>query len=207
MKVELLNNPAAYSWIGVKKRALITVGKDSNHEPSMEWKKQILRARHSPIRYLEFSFYIECPYWVSVHLSRHVHAQPYIKSQRNDRQKEYDRNAARQDETVSMIWDMNAEELITIANKRLCKKASKETREIVEAMCEEVKKVCPEFEDELVPMCIRENGCNEMTPCGYSIGKTTAAPNYEKLSPESKELIDKIISCIVEKDKYDDSRR
>lgn len=59
-----------------------------------------------------------------------------------------------------------AEELCVIANKRLCNQASKETREIVEMMCEEVKKECLEFEDELVPMCVRENGCNEMKPCG-----------------------------------------
>lgn len=169
VKVDLLSYPTTKDWVEVKRRALVTVGKNSESEPSGAWKRKILAARHSPIRYLQFSFYIECPYWVSVHLVRHIHAQPYVKSQRNDRQTEYDRTKAPQDETVSMIWDMNAEELITIANKRLCNKASKETREVVRAMCTAVKRVCPEFSTELVQMCVRNGGmCYEMYPCGRS---------------------------------------
>lgn len=131
---------------------------------------KILEARHSPIRRLFFSFYIECPYWVSVHLVRYIHAQPYVKLQRNDRQSDYDRNKAPQDETVCMILDMNAEELITIANKRLCNQASDETHELVRMMCQEVLKANPEFRDELVPMCVREHGCHEMFSCNKPIG-------------------------------------
>lgn len=164
-KVEIIDFPTKLDWMEVKKRALVTIGKTPVNEPTDEWKMDILRARHSPIRYLRFSFYIECPYWVSVHLCRHVHAQPYVRSQRNDRQSEYDRNAAPQNEMVSMIWDMNAEELITIANKRLCNQASKETQEVVKQMCELVLKTNPEFLFELVPICAREHRCNEMKPC------------------------------------------
>lgn len=165
MKVELLAHPSDKEWFEVKERALVTVGKHAVNLPDDDWKRRILRARHSPIRHLQFSFYIECPYWVSVHLCRHVHAQPYVKSQRNDRQSDYDRNSARQDEQVSMIWDMNAEELITICNKRLCRQASEETRWLVELMCDEVIEVNPEFEHELVPNCVREGSCHEMYPC------------------------------------------
>lgn len=127
--VRILKMPTEDDWIFVKRCALVTVGKNVITLPDLEWKKKILRARHSPIRELRFAFELKIPYWVSVHLCRHVHAQPYVRSQRNDRQGEYDRNAARQDEPVTMIWTMNAEELMTIANKRLCKQASKETRE------------------------------------------------------------------------------
>ena len=167
MKVELLAHPGDKEWLEVKERALVTVGKHAVNPPTDDWKKSILRARHSPIRHLQFSFYIECPYWVSVHLCRHVHAQPYVKSQRNDRQSDYDRNSARQDEQVFMIWDMNAEELITICNKRLCHQASEETMNLVKIMCDEVLKLNPEFEQELVPNCIRDGGCYEMYPCGH----------------------------------------
>lgn len=129
---------------------------------------QILQARHSPIRYLQFSFLIECPYWVSVHLCRHhVGVQPYVKSQRNDRQDQYDRNKAPQDAPVTMILDLNAEALITLANKRLCRQASFETRGLVGLMCGEVLDHCPEFVHELLPMCERNGGiCYEMEPCG-----------------------------------------
>lgn len=165
-KVVMLECPTESDWMKVKQRALVTVGKTSVVPPSEEWKVKILEARHSPIRKLNFSFYIECPYWVSVHLCRHVHAQPYISTQRNDRQTNYDRNSARQDQTVCMIWDMNAEEFMVIANKRLCNKASKETQEVVKKMCELAIKRCPEFATQLVPMCVRERGCHEMKPCG-----------------------------------------
>lgn len=156
--------PGEADWLEVKKRALVTVGKRAVTPPTAEWKHKILEARHSPIRRLNFSFYIECPYWVSVHLCRHIHAQPYVKSQRNDRQSDYDRNSAPQNAIVCMIWDMNAEELMTIANKRLCRLASAETREVVRAMCDIVLEHCPEFAGLLVPNC--EYGkCHEMYPC------------------------------------------
>lgn len=165
--VNILEYPTDDDWMGCKQRALVTVGKKAITPPTFEWKQAILRARHSPIRYLRFSFYIECPSWVSVHLARHIHAQPYIKSQRNDRQSDYDRNKAPQDTPVSMIWDMSAEELMTIANKRLCQKAAPETRKVVKMMCDIVLDKCPEFESLLVPMCEYHGGvCHEMQPCG-----------------------------------------
>lgn len=168
MKITLLEYPTAYDWYECKRRALVTVGKDKFDPPDAEWRRAILNARHSPIRRLPFSFLIEnVPTWVSVHLCRHVHAQPYVKSQRNDRQHEYDRNKAPQDTPVCMIWDMNAEELLNVANKRLCMKASPETREVVQAACDLVAKQCPDFRPFLVPMCEYLGGyCHEMKPCG-----------------------------------------
>ena len=103
---------------------------------------------------------------MSVHLCRHVHAQPYVRTQRNDRQSEYDRESAPQNAPVDMMWSVNGEELITIANKRLCNMASKETKELVRMICQKVNEVCPEFKSELVPMCVRNGGvCYEMFPC------------------------------------------
>lgn len=168
MNITLLEYPTLHDWYECKRRALVTVGKDRFEAPSEEWKHKILAARHSPIRRLRFSFLIEdVPSWVSVHLCRHIHAQPYVKSQRNDRQSEYDRNAARQDAPVTMIWDMDAEELMNVANKRLCMQASEETRYVVQAACVLVAMKCPEFEPFLVPMCKYHGGvCHEMRPCG-----------------------------------------
>lgn len=166
MKIELIGHPTEQDWMEVKRRALVTVGKKPLTAPAEAWKRNILRARHSPIRYLMFSFYIECPSWVSVHLCRHVHAQPYVKSQRNDRQTDYDRNKAPQDSEVCMIYDVNAEELMVIANKRLCRQASEETRTLVQMMCDAVLKEHPEFDGLLEPQCSRNGGvCYEMYPC------------------------------------------
>lgn len=168
MKVEMIKYPTEEDWLLVKKLTLVTVGKETNKKATEQFKKGMLRARHSPIRDLRFVFYLkDIPYWVSVHLCRHVHAQPYVRTQRNDRQGDYDRTEAPQKAPVDMMWSMGAEELITIANKRLCNLASKETRELVQMICDEVIQVCPEFKDELVPMCVRNGGvCYEMFPCG-----------------------------------------
>ena len=107
------------------------------------------------------------PSWVSVHFVRHVHAQPFVKSQRNDRQSNYDRAKAPQDSPVNMIFDVNAEELMVIMNKRLCAQASKETQNVARIMRDLVLEKCPEFEGLLIPMCEYHGGtCHEMYPCG-----------------------------------------
>lgn len=168
MKVELLRYPTEQDWMEVKRRALVTIGKSPVKAPDEDWKMRMLKARHSPIRFLEFSFLIECPYWVANHIVRHhVGVQPYVRSQRNDRQSYYDRVKAPQGEPVTMILDLNAEALLTLANKRLCRQASLETRALVSQMCQEVLDACPEFRHELVPMCIHQGGiCPEMDSCG-----------------------------------------
>lgn len=166
MEVHIIKSPTEQDWMEVKRRALVTVGKNPVTPPDDEWKHKILKARHSPIRYLQFSFYLEdIPSYVSVHLVRHVHSQPYVKSQRNDRQSDYDRTKAPQDTPVNMIWDMNAEELMTISNKRLCRLADPVTRSVVQKMCDEVSRVNPEFKDFLVPNCQYLGECKEMFSC------------------------------------------
>lgn len=167
IEISLMKYPTDEDWALAKECTLVTVGKNMVTPPSLQWKKDILEARHSPIRELKFMFkFINIPYYVSVHLCRHVHAQPYVKSQRNDRQSDYDRTKAPQDAPVNMIWSMNAEELLTIFNKRLCKQTAEETRAVVKQMAELVKECCPEFADEIVPMCGRNGGvCHEMFPC------------------------------------------
>ena len=107
-EITLLKWPGEEDWMFAKSCALVTIGKHSGKAPDMEWKHRMLRAKHSPIRTLNFAFYLHnVPYYVSTHLARHVHSVPFVKSQRNDRQSDYDRNAARQDAPVDMIWYMN----------------------------------------------------------------------------------------------------
>lgn len=169
-KVELIDFPKEKDWIECKRRALITeYGKGTGDItlPTSDWKHRILMARHSPIRYLRYSFLIlDIPSNISVHLCRHVHAQPYVSSLRNDRQSAMDGDAAPRNTPVNMILDVNAEELMVIANKRLCMKAAENTRKIVKVMCLEALEVTPEFDGLLVPMCEYCGGvCHEMFPC------------------------------------------
>lgn len=168
MIIGLVKDITDDDWMLVKRIALSTMGKTPVTPPTHEWKERMLMARHSPVRELHFVFLLkDIPYWVSVHLCRHVHAQPYVLSQRNDRQSEYDRNKAPQDAPVTMYWSMNAEELMNIANKRLCMMASKETRDIVMRMCSLVREKHPEFNKVLVANCIAHGSkCYEIKPCG-----------------------------------------
>lgn len=169
MDIELIRYPTDKDWLEVKRRALVTIGKKPVSAPDDNWKHKILMARHSPIRYLIYSYYIhDIPSWVATHLVRHHEGfQPYVKSQRNDRQDKYDRNAARQDAPVDMIIDLNAEALMVLANKRLCNQAAKETQTVVEHMCALAENATPEIEGLLVPMCVHNGGrCDEMYPCG-----------------------------------------
>jgi thymidylate synthase ThyX len=168
MIIRIANYPKRNDWHLVESIARMTSNlPEKDTPPSDSWKRRILMARHSPIRELRFGIMLyDIPTWVATHLVRHVHAQPYVSSQRNDRQDKYDRNAARQDAPVNMYWTMNAEELMIVANKRLCEKASEETREVVKEICRQVVELCPEFSGVLVPMCVYHGGvCHEMKPC------------------------------------------
>lgn len=174
MEISLIEWPDEKDWVECKRRALITIGKKPISVPDMEWRKKILKARHSPIRRIRFSFEItDIPYWVACELRTHVHDMPYvadfgvyIKSQRNDRQHDYDRGETRQDAPVNMMIDINGEQIQILANKRLCMQASKEARKAVKMMCDLVEEKCPEFKGLLVQMCEYHGGvCHEMFPC------------------------------------------
>jgi len=68
---------------------------------------------------------------------------------------------------VDMILYCNAEELMTIANKRLCNKASEQTRLVVKMMCLEALDKMHELSGLLVPMCEYHGGvCHEIQSCG-----------------------------------------
>lgn len=166
--VKLIRIPNADDEMLCKKCAFETVGKDAKNPPRLDWLQRIMKARHSPIRELHFAFeFVGLPSYIATHLSRHVHARPYIQSQRNDRQSKYDRRAARQDAPVNMIWCMEGEELQIVANKRLCGKADAATRAVVEEMCKLVRRHVPYVTGLLVPMCEYHGGvCHEMQPCG-----------------------------------------
>lgn len=169
MKITMTESPTELDWLAVKQRALVTMGLSKvKNAPDFNWKHAILKSRHSPIRRLNFSFFIEdLPYWVSTELARHHEGcEKFIRSQRNDRQDDYDRNAARQDAPVNMIFDMNAESLITICEKRRCGVATPEAQSVLNTIRNIVYESYPEFEGLLEPLCVKYHVCNEMKPCG-----------------------------------------
>lgn len=173
MKVSLIYKPEERELMLCKRCVWVTIGKTEMPKKSMSRKllRGLLHARHSPIRVLNFAFLIEgIPSNTSTHLARHIHAVPFISSLRNDRQDKVDGDAARRDTPVNMIFYCNAEELITVANKRLCGRAAQRTREVVQMMCDEAIKAMPELYGELVPMCVYNGGiCREIESCGRCV--------------------------------------
>lgn len=169
-KIRLLKAPTDADWFEVKRRACVTAWKKPRNMPESEWKHKILEARHSPIRFLVYSFLLEgIPSNIATHFARHVHAQPYISSLRNDRQDFTNGDEAPRNTPVNMILDVNAEELMIMANKRLCMQAAEKTRSIMKRMCNLAIEKTPELEGLLVPMCVYCGGvCHEMFPCERS---------------------------------------
>ena len=225
MEVRLLRYPTQEDWNRAKLLALGTEGKEAKTPATDEWKDKMLRCEHSPIRTLMFTIQlIDVPYWVSVHLVRHKYGvEHYVKSQRNDRQSDYDRNEAPQNAPVNHIIDVNAQELMFMARKRLCSKAAEETKQVMEMIVEAVVKVCPEFKPFLVPQCEYLGRCPEMYGCPKAKGAQRLSINeYQRkalrtasgdslktpddlmlngvmgLSGESGECIDLVKKCVFQ---------
>ena len=182
MKVKLLRYPTQEDWNRVKTLALGTEGKEAKTPATDEWKDKLLTCEHAPIRTLMFTIQlIDVPYWVSVHFARHKYGvEHYVKSQRNDRQSEYDRNSAPQNAPVNHTMDINAPELMFMARRRLCSKAAMETKQAMQMIVDEVVKVCPEFRTHLVPFCQYLGRCPEMYGCGmFSDNKSLGINEYQ----------------------------
>lgn len=181
VQVILLECPGSEDWMEVYRRALVTEGKTPKHAPTSEWIGRMLEARHSPIRYARYCFLIKgIPSNTATHFCRHVHAQPYVSSLRNDRQGAIDGDSAPRNTPVDMILDVNAEELMVMANKRLCGKAAANTREIMAAMAALAGEATPEIAQQLVPMCRYHGGvCHEMRPCGWAAMRQQEAGNSQ----------------------------
>ena len=66
---------------------------------------------------------------------------------------------------VSHLCSANADAIINISRKRLCKKSSKETIIAWQLFLDALSKIEPEIVNACKPECQYRNGCQEMTPC------------------------------------------
>lgn len=92
---------------------------------------------------------------------------------------EFDRYAP-----TDLCFIINADALINMAHKRLCMKASKETREIMSSIVEAIQPIDPDLAKHLVPMCIYRGGlCGEPRSCQYprTLDGYIALENYKSL--------------------------
>ena len=160
------------SWKRALNLARRTVGKSElDKEPSKDWKHKILIQEHSPIRAVEYIIHFEqIRQWVTVHLVRHwLGFIPFVHSQRQDRRV---LNCDRDDLPQGSLNDMdvlaNAQALINISKKRLCGKASPETRYAWTKVKYEIEEIDPEMANVMVPECIYRGFCPYgKDGCGY----------------------------------------
>lgn len=142
-----------------------------------KWRRWIA-AEESQIRLWQIKLSFEdVKYWVHVHFVRHGAGfdvrEPFVRTQRPDsiNPVEYDRDSYPQGAPISFNIYCNPQGLINVSRKRLCYRASKETREVWEA----VKKELAEHENPflvevsrwMVPDCVyRGNTCFMSSSCG-----------------------------------------
>ena len=171
MKVEITK---VTSWKDVLNAARFTQRKNPlDKEPSLEFKKKIIKAEHSPLRCLMFNIdFYDIPNYVSVHLVRHIHAQPFVSTSRPDIDgKQVPREEQKKIDPVNMRLFLNAQEIIAISRARLCTRAEKETRRIWNLVIEELRKQEPELAAACVPQCIYRGFCPEFQSCGIADGE------------------------------------
>ena len=170
MKIEIAK---VTSWKDVLNAARFTQRKNPlDKEPSPEFKKRIVKAEHSPLRCLMFNIdFYDIPNYVSVHLVRHIHAQPFVSTSRPDIDgKQIPREEQKKIDPVNMRLFLNAQEIIHISRARLCNKAEKETRKIWNMVVAELKKIEPELAAACVPNCVYRGMCPEIVSCGLADG-------------------------------------
>lgn len=128
---------------------------------------KLYRCEHSPLR--TQLFWIEMlgiPSFVSVHLTRHNVGivSHYVQTMRDDRGAD---TVADRNTPVSHAMLINAQALINVARKRLCRKAHAETRLLMEHIKDHVRAVDPDLAKYMVPECVyRGDVCHELKPCG-----------------------------------------
>lgn len=121
-------------WVEVASDCRSTVGKPPlDHEPSVDFKRKILIAEHSPIRDISVKWaWHGIKSWVATHWSRHKF-EKYIKSQRSDRTG-IPRDKLPQHAPVDFTGEANVQSLIDTMRKRLCRQSSPEARRYDELM-------------------------------------------------------------------------
>jgi len=167
--MEIENLTVRGMWREVADAERTTVGREKGQgEPSPAWKRRMLLAEHSPIRLLTVRWkWHNLKYWVSVHFVRHkIGIEHFVRTQRTDRTGK-DRDQIAQSATVDHECLANAQAIINISRKRLCRQASSETRAAWRALLDALAAQEPELTGVCVPECVYRGFCPEMKCCGY----------------------------------------
>ena len=137
-----------------------------SHAASSITMARLYAMEHSPIRTQLFAVeMVGIPNFVSVHFVRHkIGVEHYVQTMRVDRGAD---ELANRLTPTNHLMIANAQALINMARKRLCYKASPETRETMEQIRTAIGGVDPALGNVMVPECYyRGFICHERAMCG-----------------------------------------
>lgn len=159
------------NWKDIQNACRTTTGKEAlDGDVGKGFKYRLLISEHSPIRMLNITWqWTGLKSWLSVHFTRHkIGIEHFVESQRDDRTGE-NRDNKRQDALVNHRCIANAQAIINISRKRLCRKSHIETQNEWYHFLELLRDVEPELFDVCVKECVYRNGlCPEIKSCGYN---------------------------------------
>ena len=125
---------------------------------------RFLKSEHSPIRIAKYKIAMDIPYWVAMHFRTHwVGIEHYISTSRTDITKQ-PRDVNR---LVHHVMICNPQSIISMSRKRLCYKASTETRQVMEAIRRAMLNVDNPLYRAMLPDCEYRKGCYELKSCGW----------------------------------------
>lgn len=162
-QIKVTVEPVEGAWTRALNLARCTVGKEElSKDPSSKFKYRVLLQEHSPIRAVEYIIHFEkIRQWVTTHLVRHwLGFIPFVHSQREDRrQLDVPRDELPQGSVNDMDVLVNAQSLINVSKKRLCHKASPETRHAWEEVVDRIAKFDVPMASVMVPDCVYRGFC------------------------------------------------
>lgn len=151
-------------WSTVLNACRITQNKPPTHkELSEEFIKKQIRLRHKTLELKRYEIIAEMPQFVYAHFRAHRSPSIFTGTRRDDLQdKPRDPN-----EIITAYMDVSAEDLLHMAEQRLCRKSHAKTREVMTDIVLKLKDVEPLLAKAMVPRCVVEGWCREDRCCGY----------------------------------------
>jgi len=155
-----------------------SAGMTTGHESHLSL-RDAYGLEHSPMRTQMFWVRMEgIPTSSSVHLIRHhIWVEKFVKSNRPDRG---GNGRADRDTPVDTGLFLNAQSLINMARMRLCNRADKTTREIMEEIKTKVAEIDADLAAFMVPNCTYRGGlCYR--PCKYKKEVSIRYDDYRRM--------------------------
>ena len=148
---------------------------------------KLYKSEHSPIRCVTFWIELfDVPTFCSTHFVRHsIGMTHFVKSNREDRAGHIEDKGRLTPVNHSLL--LNAQALINMSRRRLCMKAHKETRLIMEAIKNAISEIDPDLANCMLPDCQYRGACHELTSCG------DMPKFFQMIDMDDKENIERLI--------------